>query len=92
MQFIWNPKKRRENLRKHGVDFVRAARDFERLRIVGLDGREDYGEDRWIAMGYLGAQLVVVVYTLVEGDLVRIISARKATRHEYKAFHRQTDR
>ena len=92
MQFIWNPKKRRENLRKHGVDFVRVARDFERLQVVGLDEREDYGEDRWIAMGYLGAQLVVVVYTLVEEDLVRIISARKATQYEHKAFHRQTDR
>lgn len=77
--------------RKHGIDFVRVARDFERLQVVGLDTRENYGEDRWIAMGYLDAQLIVVVYTLAEEDLVRIISARKATQHEHKAFHRQTD-
>jgi uncharacterized DUF497 family protein len=91
MQFTWNPRKRLDNLRKHGIDFVRVTRDFERLQVVGLDTRENYGEDRWIAMGYLGTQLIVVVYTLVEEDLVRIISARKTTRHEHKAFHRQTD-
>jgi uncharacterized protein len=44
------------------------------------------GENRFIAIGYVNAQPIAVVYT-ERGDTIRIISARKATKHEQKAYH-----
>jgi uncharacterized DUF497 family protein len=44
------------------------------------------GENRFIAVGYVNAQPIAVVYT-ERGDTIRIISARKATKHEQKAYH-----
>jgi uncharacterized DUF497 family protein len=87
MRFQWDEKKRRANLKKHGVDFVRVARYFERLTVVGLDQRENYGEERWVAIGHLGDFLAVVVFTMPDEETIRIVSARKATRHERKDFH-----
>jgi uncharacterized DUF497 family protein len=89
MDFTWHPRKRRENLRKHGIDFVDVVPVFERLHLVRRDDREDYGEDRWVTMGYLKDVLIVVVYTEEHDGAVHFISAREATRHEAKAFHRK---
>ena len=82
MKFEWDERKRRANLRKHGIDFVRVARYFDRLAVVGFDEREDYGEERWIAVGYLGNVLAVVVFTMPDEEIVRLISARKVSRRE----------
>ena len=89
MDFTWHPRKRRGNLRKHGIDFADVVPVFERLRLARRDDREDYGEDRWMAMGYLRNVLIVVVYTEANDGSVHLISAREASRHEAKAFHRK---
>ncbi|WP_255449710.1 BrnT family toxin [Shimia ponticola] len=47
------------------------------------DTREDYGEPRWITMGYLDGRMVVLVWT-ERGDTVRVISLRKANEREQK--------
>ena len=51
-----------------------------------LDDREGYGEERWVAVGWLQALVGVVVYTERVGDVIRIISARKATKREVQRY------
>lgn len=53
---------------------------------VALDTREDYGEDRWNGIGLLGNRIVVVVFTERGEEIIRIISLRKALKHERKKF------
>lgn len=51
-----------------------------------MDTRADYGEERFIAIGLMFGIEVVVIYTPRGDDLIRLISARKATRHERQAY------
>ncbi len=52
---------------------------------VRLDNRREYGEDRWIGIGFLGPIAAVVIYT-ERDDTIRTISARKASKHERKKY------
>lgn len=82
LNFEWDPDKARTNLDKHGVPFDEALAVFlDANRLESYDGREDYGEDRFITIGLVEDFELAVAYTL-RGDTIRIISARKATRHE----------
>lgn len=54
--------------------------------LTALDTKEDYGEARWIGMGFLGERIVVVVFAEVNDDTIRIISLRKALKHERIRF------
>ena len=54
--------------------------------LTGLDQREDYGEDSWIAIGLLKAIVVVIVFTEPGEETIRVISLRKALRHERIKF------
>ncbi|MFZ4655293.1 MAG: BrnT family toxin [Methylococcaceae bacterium] len=51
-----------------------------------MDQRKEYGEDRWVGIGWLGDILAVVVYTEPTTGTRRIISARKANRHEQSIY------
>jgi len=51
-----------------------------------LDQRKDYGEDRWIGIGILKTILAVVVFSESNDETIRIISARKATKHEEQIY------
>lgn len=85
MEFEWDASKAAVNLRKHGVAFEDAARVFlDPYRIEAYDGRDAYGEDRWKTVGMVEPALLAVVYTVrgKEGDVIRLISARKADAHE----------
>lgn len=53
--------------------------------LTNLDTREDYGEDRWIGIGFLKNFIIVVTYTESE-NVIRIISLRKALKHERTRF------
>ena len=55
------------------------------MRIEKFDGREPYGEDRFITIGLFDGNELAVVYTLRE-DTVRIISARKAGPNERRSY------
>jgi len=57
--------------------------------IVALDTRKNYGEDRLIGIGLLINAVVVVVFVERIGDTIRIISARKAERHEREKFKKE---
>jgi uncharacterized protein len=84
MQFEWDDAKNVENISKHGIDFADISAMFKEDMLIELDNRIDYGEDRWVGIGFLGLGIAVVVWTEREGDTIRIISARRANRHEQK--------
>jgi uncharacterized DUF497 family protein len=86
MRFEWDENKNRINIRKHGIDFADAIDIFRHPMLTLLDDREDYGEERWIALGWIKAVIGVVVYVERDGDVIRIISARKATKNEVRRY------
>lgn len=86
VRFEWDEVKNQINIRKHGIDFRDAVNVFDHPVLTAMDQRQDYGEDRWIALGWMAAIVGVVVYVERSADVVRIISARKATKHEVKRF------
>jgi len=85
MKFEWDARKAAINLRKHHVSFEDAARVFlDPNRIETYDGRDTHGEDRWKTVGMVEPALLAVVYTVrnQDGDVIRLISARKADAYE----------
>jgi uncharacterized protein len=77
------------NQRKHRVGFEVAARVFlDSNRIEQFDDQDDHGEDRWDTIGIVGAALLAVVYTVREqdGEVIRLISARRANAQEERAY------
>ncbi|MFL9902913.1 BrnT family toxin [Paraburkholderia fungorum] len=86
VRFEWDEIKNQINIRKHGIDFRDAIDVFDHPVLTAIDEREDYGEDRWIALGWIAAIVGVVVYVERDADVIRIISARKATKHEVKRY------
>ena len=89
MNFEWDAEKARKNLEKHGVRFEIAEAVFiDPNHITVIDDRFDYGEERLVTVGQTYDGLLVVVTTeRGEGWITRIISARKATKQERKAYH-----
>ena len=88
MQFEWDEKKRRGNLAKHGIDFADLAPLFSGLTITLLDDRYDYGEFRFITLGILNGVVMTVAHTETD-EVIRIISARKATRYEEESYYKK---
>lgn len=88
MRFEWNELKNRINVQKHGISFEEAAKIFEQPALTWFDDGGLYGEDRYIAIGFVGTVLATVVFVQRSDHVTRIISARKATRHEEKQYER----
>ncbi len=87
MEFEWNRNKAASNFRTHGVRFEYATRVFDDpFRIEREDDSENYGEQRFQVIGMVESHLLFVVYT-DRNDVIRIISARKATSHERRQYH-----
>lgn len=89
MRFTWDPEKATSNKRKHGITFEEAATVFDDpLALIQPDKAHI---DRLVILGEsLRARMLFVVYIELEGaETFRIISARKATKHERKAYENQ---
>jgi len=86
MKFEWDECKNYINIRKHSIDFADIYQVFDGPMIVQIDDREDYGEVRWKGTGYLVNNVVIVIYVEIDGDTIRVISARKALHHERRQF------
>lgn len=86
--FVWDEAKRRLNLRNHGIDFADAEKIFRGVTFTAEDTREDYGGQRFLTLGLLEDQVVSVAHT-EQGDEIRIISIRKATKHEARFYFSQ---
>jgi uncharacterized protein len=61
---------------------------FDGPLVTVEDAREDYGEERYIALGLLEGIVVSMVYT-ERGNTIRLISIRKALKHETRFFFSQ---
>jgi len=90
LEFEWDEEKARTNLAKHGVSFLTAAEIFANEILERIDDREDYGEVRFIALGTVDTEVYRVVFTWRSENLIRIISAQKASRDEREIYHRAT--
>jgi uncharacterized protein len=91
VEFEWDVEKAAENLRKHGVSFPQAVLSFrDLLALEFLDDRRNYGEARFVRIASSDEQVLTVVYTEREGDRIRIISARRATKDEQEYYYSQT--
>ena len=88
MKFIWDTKKNQKNIRKHKIDFRDAHLVFQHPMLVNIDNREDYGEERLIGIGLLEMRVVIIVFTEIDEETIRIISLRKALRNERKQYEK----
>ncbi len=86
--FTWDEAKRRTNLEKHGIDFADAGTIFAGYTVTAEDSRESYGEQRFLTLGVLQGVVVSVTHAPRAND-DRIISIRKATRHEARFYFSQ---
>lgn len=87
MEYSWDTQKNKINIKQHGIDFIDAIEMFQHPLLACIDKREDYGEERWVGIGFLKGIIAVIVYT--EDDIknsIRIISVRKATKNEGEKF------
>ncbi len=85
MTYEWDEAKNRSNLAKHGLAFEDAERVFAGPCVTFEDDRFDYGEERLITLGFLAERLVVIAHA-PRGERSRIISMRKANRHEQEIY------
>ncbi|MFM9864567.1 MAG: BrnT family toxin [Micropepsaceae bacterium] len=86
LRYTWSARKNETNIRKHGISFVDAVRIFETAIVETIDDREDYGETRIQAIGLLEGKEIYLVYVDEDEETRRVISARKAERHERQAY------
>jgi uncharacterized DUF497 family protein len=85
--FEWDERKAALNLRRHKVSFQGARGVFDdAFALIEQDVSEEYGEDRFLAIGMVEGVLIGVVYT-ERGERIRIISARKANNHEQRKYY-----
>ena len=89
IEFDWDPAKAALNLRKHGVSFEEAQTVFyDEFAIQFYDERHSSAEERFLMLGMSsGAHLLLVCHCeRNSGDVIRIISARKATKLECSSY------
>lgn len=89
MKFEWNDEKAQDNLVKHGVSFGEATEVFyDPNALEDYDSAHSDKEARFFIIGLSSRRLLYVIYAERAGDLVRIISARKADKVEQKMYER----
>jgi uncharacterized DUF497 family protein len=89
MKLVWDAAKNQSNRRKHGISFEEASALFCRddsERLDFYDSEHSEIEDRFTVIGAIDRGMIVVVYVEPSEDVVRMISARPATRHEIRLF------
>jgi uncharacterized DUF497 family protein len=88
-EFEWDDDKASTNWRDHGVAFHEAIAAFrDTFAVERIDDREDYGEERINLLGMCEGVLIHVTYT-ERGERIRVISARRAERHEQDDYYRE---
>jgi uncharacterized DUF497 family protein len=89
VHFEWNETKRQTNLHKHDVDFADAIGALEDPHNLTIEDDSAEGEARYVTLGCgLGGNVLYVVWTERGPDVVRIISARKASPGEARHYRR----
>lgn len=89
LEFEWDKNKAEMNLSKHGIAFQHAVKAFsDHFAIELIDEREDYGEERINLIGMCDGVILHVAYT-ERGERIRIISARRAEKHEQEYYYHE---
>ncbi len=92
MRYTWDENKNRRNIAKHKISFETAKLVFDDPFALSLQDRIVDREERWQTMGLIGGVAVVLVaYTFIgeeNEEIIRIISARKATSHERRQYEK----
>jgi uncharacterized DUF497 family protein len=88
MRFEWDEAKRESNILKHGIDFVDVEAVFQGETVTIRDDRLRGEEERFITLGLLDGRVVVIVHTETD-EVIRIISARKASRNEEIGYFKE---
>jgi hypothetical protein len=83
--YDWDDDKRARNIADHRVDFTAAEHFDWDTAVVYVDHREDYGELREIAIGFIGVRLHLMVFTR-RGATIRIVSLRRAENKEKRIY------
>ena len=95
MEFRWDPRKDALNKDKHGIGFETASLVFSDPLHVSVQDRIVDSEQRWRTMGQVGGLIIIVViHTYIEKngqEIIRIISARKATKQEGKHYEEKNN-
>jgi uncharacterized protein len=88
VNFEWDDNKNNLNIKNHGLDFADAWQIFDEPMIIDIDNREDYGEDRFVGIGFLKNFVVVIVFTESKDETIRVISLRRALKYERERFEK----
>lgn len=95
LRFEWDAAKAAANLRKHGVSFELAMRVFADPLAISHQDRISGSEPRWQTLGRVDGMLLLLVAHTVrdedESEVIRIISARAATRKEKRDHEQEND-
>jgi len=87
-QFEWNPEKAKNNLQKHQVGFEEASTIFDDPQFIAfLDEEHSADEERYITIGLSNKNRILIVAHTDRNEFIRIISARKVTKHEEKFYN-----
>lgn len=73
MEIEFDKAKDRRNRAKHGLSLTFATKLDWNSMVVQVDDREDYGEERWTGVAPQGGRLYTVVFTMMDGEIPRII-------------------
>ena len=85
--FEWDAEKAKANLAKHGVSFDEAkSAVYDPLSLALYDPDHSSDEDRWILIGFSEQGRILAICLTLRRSRIRIITARKATRHEIKIY------
>jgi len=85
MEITYDPAKDAANFEKHGVSLALASEMEWDDALIKIDDRHDYGEQREVAIAFIGSSLHVAVY-VIRDNARRIISLRKANRREFQLY------
>ncbi|HQX16330.1 MAG TPA: BrnT family toxin [Anaerolineales bacterium] len=89
--FEWDPEKSQKNFQKHEVSFEEASSVFDDpMFITVLDDEHSDDEERYITIGISNKTRLLLVAHTERDNRIRVISARKATKHEEK-FYEETE-
>lgn len=92
MKFEWDNAKNETNISKHGVSFEQASEVFADSNALDIfdDMHSDF-EERFITIGRIPGGLVLVIWTELSEEAIRIISARRASKREARRYHAQIE-
>ena len=94
MKFEWDPRKAASNVFKHGVSFTLATEVWDDPLHIVVPDRVFAGEERWHAIGSVeGLKVLIVVHRYrgeADDEVVRIIGARRATKHERRQYEEES--